>query len=553
MEGMAISVSVQDILSLNSFAEVYVKAGAEGLSNAVDNVFFMEVPDIYKYVDPYGLLLTTLYPIADDEEAIASFIPNLVEKKVSCVALKLGRYIHDVPPIMLEQADRYRMPLMILPNNANLSKLSNDILELFLGNKTSKLEYRDTIHSKLMGLLLEGADLHKLVATVSDLFGMPVLFVDRYFHIQSASFTEAGDSSLMKANPEQEWADALANRELTVQVGDKVYTGEQVLHRPIVAGSENLGYLIALLPEGSDSADRIIGLEQASMLCAFLFQRELALRQNERNYLDSFIRDLLNHKFPHEQEAVEKARFFDWDLSFPLILLSVEILEEPPVRGRNRYADMLFEGTAEQLLAQELGLPARSYKIVLHDEGLLCLISKPYEEGTPERLRGFCTSLATYYKRQFTLGFGISRPVYDLDKLSAAKEEAKFALEINRKLQGAVSFVAFYEQTGIYKMLHRLSEPEVLRQYAEEKLGRLLSAGNKEADMLNTLLALLQNGFNLQKTAKALYIHYNTLRYRLDKLREYGIDPSDGLALAELALAYQMHTYLLVTGQTDPL
>lgn len=318
MGGSVIAVTVADILSLSSFADVYVKAGEEGMSNVVDNVFFMEVPDIYKYVDPYGLLLTTLYPIADNEEAIRAFIPNLVEKQVSCVALKLGRYIHDVPPIMIEQADRYRVPLMILPNNANLSKLSNDILELFLGNKTSMLEYRDKIHGKLMGLLLEGADLHKLVATVSVLFDMPVLFVDRYFHIQSASFAGGEESVFVKRNPDKEWADSIADRELAVRTGGREYEGDQVLHQPILAGSESLGYLIALPEEYRDPTDLIIGLEQASMLCAFLFQRELAFRQNERNYLDSFIRDLLNQKFAQQQEAVEKAKFFDWDLASPI-------------------------------------------------------------------------------------------------------------------------------------------------------------------------------------------------------------------------------------------
>lgn len=136
-----------------------------------------------------------------------------------------------------------------------------------------------------------------------------------------------------------------------------------------------------------------------------------------------------------------------------------------------------------------------------------------------------------------------------MEQLNSAKDEAKFALDMTKKLQVPVPFIAFYDQTGIYKMLHRLSEPQVLRQYAQEKLGRLLNSGSKENDLLETLLCLLKNGFNLQKTAKELYIHYNTLRYRMDKLKEYGVDTSNGLELAELALAYQMHTYLLVADQ----
>lgn len=545
MEGMGITVTVQDILSLKSFSDVYVKAGKAGLSNIVDNVFFMEVPDIYKYVDPYGLLLTTLYPIADNEEAIHSFIPNLVEKKVSCVALKLGRYIDDVPPIMIEQADKYCIPLMILPNNANLSKLSNDILELFLGNKTSMLEYRDNIHSKLMGLLLEGADLHKLVFTVSTLFNKPVLFVDRYLHIQSISLEEAEENIRVIRHGEKDWDDTLTDLELIVQVNGQEFSANQVLYQRIVAGGECLGYLIALLEEKSDSADLIIGLEQASMLCAFLFQRELALRQNERNYLDAFIRDVLNQKFAHQLEAVEKAKFFDWDLSFPMLLLAIEVLDEHESFQRNLYSDMLSEGIVEQLIVQGLGLSTRSYKMVYHGEVLLCLISTSYDEGTQDRLEECCNNIMGYYKHKSHLGFGISNAVFHIEQLKSAKEEAKFALDITKKLKGLVPFIAFYDQTGIYKMLHHISDSAVLRQYVDEKLGRLLNNRSKETELLETLLCLLKNGFNLQKTAKELYIHYNTLRYRMDKLKEYGIDTTDGLEVAELALAYQMHTYLL--------
>ncbi|WP_150275452.1 PucR family transcriptional regulator [Paenibacillus tepidiphilus] len=549
---MDIAVTVNDILSLKSFADVYVKAGAEGMSNVVENVFFMEVPDIYKYVDPFGLLLTTLYPIANDKEAIGRFIPNLVEKQVSCVALKLGRYIHDVPPVMLEQADRFRMPLMILPNNANLSKLSNDILGLFLGSKTSMLEYRDNIHSKLMGLLLEGADLHKLVKTVSDLFSLPVLVVDRYFHLQSASFAAGTGYSLSKGDDSVTWDEALSGGRLTVHASGTSYSGLQVLYRPIADGSENLGYLIALLEEDADATNLTIGLEQASMLCAFLFQRELAMRQTERNYLDSFIRDMFSGKFPHQQEAEEKAKFFDWDLTFPMTVLAIEVLEAEQERQRSSYADLLAEGIVEQELTAGLGLGPRSCKIVHRDDALLCLISLPGGQNLRERLKERAEGILAYYKDKYKLGIGISNPAPYFERLKDAKDEAKFVLDMINKLRGPEPFVAFYAETGIYKLLHHISETDALSRYVEEKLGFLLNNGGKESELLETLLCLLKNGFNLQKTAKELFIHYNTLRYRLDKLKEYGIDTGDGLELAELALAYQMHTYLLAESGRKP-
>lgn len=545
-EGTIQLITVRTILSLKSFKDVYVKAGGAGLNNQVDNVFFMEVPDIFKYVDPGGMLLTTLYPIADDEEAIRSFIPNLVNQKVSCLAVKLGRYIHEVPPVMLEHADYYQIPLLILPNNANLSKLSNDILELFLGAKTSVLEYRDKIHNKLMGLLLEGADLQKLVDTVADLFGAPILLVDEYFHIQTTSLTEGESVKIIQKNDANELLIPAGKVEVGVRLNGVDYDHHRVVLQPILASSENLGYLIAVPDEKLDRSDLIIGLEQASMLCAFLFQRERAIRQNERNYLDSFIRDVLNNKFSRQQEAIEKAKVFDWDLEFPVVVFTIEVLDQSESRKREIYSELLYQGIIEQFIAQGLNRSTRSFKVVYYDEALLCLIGLITERDIQSKLHEVCSGIYQYYHKKYSLGFGISNPVMSLVKLHDAKEEAKLALNISKKLRVSQPFIVFYSQTGIYKLLHQINDPSVLHVYVEEKLGPLLKDNNKETELLETLLCMLKNNFNLQKTAKELYIHYNTLRYRLDKLKEYGINTSNGLELAELAVAFQIHQYLLI-------
>lgn len=521
-------------------------AGNAGLANRVDNVFFMEVPDIYKYVDPYGMLITTLYPIADNEPAIRAFIPQLVAQKASCVAIKLGRFIHEVPYYMLEQADEHGIPLIILPKHANLSKFSNAILELFLGKKTSVLEYRDRIHGELMALLLEGADLAKLVATVSDLFGVPILLMDHYLHIQTTSFGEAGQAYVIR-QPEAAGASPSPADEISVHWNGKDYGPAQVLWQPIVASSEYLGYLVALVEQPEARGNLTIGLEQASMLCAFLFQRERALQQNERNYLDSFIRDVLNGKFANEQEAIQKATVFDWDLSFPLVMVRIEVRGLSESGKREAYSAMLLHRMVEQYIGQHLGLPSRSYKVVYYDEALLCLISTPDNKGMRDKLRQACSGMIGYYKRNYPLGIGISNAVHHAGRLLEANEEAKLALNIAKKLHHGEAFIMFYSETGIYKLLHQIADPAVLHAYVEEKLGRLL----EEMDLLDTLICLQKNSFNLQKAAKELYIHYNTLRYRIDKLKEYGIDVANGLELAEIAFAYQIYRYIQLQERKD--
>lgn len=74
---------------------------------------------------------------------------------------------------------------------------------------------------------------------------------------------------------------------------------------------------------------------------------------------------------------------------------------------------------------------------------------------------------------------------------------------------------------GIYKFLFTNGDNEELRNYCDKRLQKLEeydSANNTE--LINTFLAYYMNGYNATKTADSLYIHRNTLQYRLSKINE---------------------------------
>ena len=48
----------------------------------------------------------------------------------------------------------------------------------------------------------------------------------------------------------------------------------------------------------------------------------------------------------------------------------------------------------------------------------------------------------------------------------------------------------------------------------------------------------------LKKSAESLFIHYNTLRYRIDRIKELGIKIDNGFEVGELVLAYNIYLWL---------
>jgi purine catabolism regulator len=89
------------------------------------------------------------------------------------------------------------------------------------------------------------------------------------------------------------------------------------------------------------------------------------------------------------------------------------------------------------------------------------------------------------------------------------------------------------------------TEPEKARYY-RELLGPLQRYDREHhGDLVKTLNAYLRHGGNATRTANALYLHRNSLRYRLARIQALtGLDPDD----PDMRLALQVALVLLAEG-----
>lgn len=538
-------ITVKDVLEMERFKQVELIAGSKGLERMVENVYFMEVPDIDAYIDANGLLLTTLYPIADDETQINSLIPRLAKQKLAGIAIKPGRYIEAIPESMIKQADEFSLPLMKLPDDANLSNLTNQILSELLGSRTSVLEFRDRLHQKLLNLLLEGADLSEFVYSIANIIEAPVIILDNSLTCIVTSIDQnennidfnyadhSTDSSLFKMN-------------FTVQVNDVTYEKGDLFIQPIFAGDNKFGYLLVLLNKGKGATENlIVAVEQASFLVAFLFQTEKALLQKERNYLYSFIRDIFNNHYTSQTEVIEKAKVFKWAFYFPTVILSIKSNITDSAKKLSIYYRMLDSGLIERILSEILDTPIDNCQVVYYNDSLVCFISIVFEQRLKQKLKRASDLIISNFKELCHIGISISETIYNMKQLKEAYENSLLVFDIYKRKLAGKSFVYFYEDMGLFRLFHYVQDKDVLEALVTEKLGKVITYDKqKNGNLLETLKYYIKNNYNLQKTADDMYIHYNTLRYRINKLKELGIEGEDGLEMTQVAVAFQLYLYL---------
>jgi len=112
--------------------------------------------------------------------------------------------------------------------------------------------------------------------------------------------------------------------------------------------------------------------------------------------------------------------------------------------------------------------------------------------------------------------------VGDLKDVSRSYKEAKMALEVGKIFDGE-RFVVNYEKLGIGRLIYQLPLP-LCRMFIKEVLHGL-TIDDFDDETLATVNKFFENNLNVSETSRQLYIHRNTLVYRLDKLQKMtGLD-----------------------------
>ena len=115
---------------------------------------------------------------------------------------------------------------------------------------------------------------------------------------------------------------------------------------------------------------------------------------------------------------------------------------------------------------------------------------------------------------------GISRAFYKNQELIEAIRDAKDAMEIGLSVDPEKNIFSF-EEYGMYVMIRNVSRNENVMRYCHPAFLTLMEYDDEhEGSLLDTLEEFLRSGQSIKDTAENLYMHRNTVIYRLKKIEE---------------------------------
>ncbi len=112
--------------------------------------------------------------------------------------------------------------------------------------------------------------------------------------------------------------------------------------------------------------------------------------------------------------------------------------------------------------------------------------------------------------------------INELKEVSRSYKEAKMALEVGKIFYVDKNIVS-YNTLGIGRLIYQLPIP-LCKMFIEEIFSDV-QPDSFDEETLSTINKFFENNLNVSETSRQLYIHRNTLVYRLDKLeRSTGLD-----------------------------
>lgn len=102
--------------------------------------------------------------------------------------------------------------------------------------------------------------------------------------------------------------------------------------------------------------------------------------------------------------------------------------------------------------------------------------------------------------------------------------------EVNKSIEEAIMTSSFinimnqnilqYKDLGIYRLLYLLKDNDGLWEFSSEIINKLTDYDSKNGtELLKTAEVYIENNGDLKKTAKSLFQHENTIRYRITKIK----------------------------------
>ncbi|MCH4887794.1 hypothetical protein EZV73_09425 [Acidaminobacter sp. JC074] len=531
----SVGIKLSEIMSMEYFNQLTILGGQRGLDNYISKVNVMEVPDIINWVRPGEFLLTTAYSIRDDIDKLNDLIPTMKEIGVSGLGIKTKRYVDSLPESVLQTANAYDFPLVSIPIDMSFGDIISNVLTSVVNKQMDLLVQIDEFNTRLKEIMLRGGELEDIGKMIQSIVHAPVAIVEEIFKdyvILTDQYEDQFTSIVEKLIKRQTFKMKYLKGDSGIEADQDIIRNQTVKRMmiPIYSDGVSYGYVIIWDIDENIPERALMIIEAATSLIALYSSKKLSIYENENKHKVDFIEELLSSDESQQARAAEKAAYFNFNLSdsYGVLMVSLDKAYTDLVRTPNN-TEMLKQLNSKLISVVERVHRFYKGKMIYANKSdrvvFLIGFDKENDEITMKKAMSSLGSELLDFARLENLNkkisLGLGRVYRDYRYLHKSYREAQRAIH-QLSLKGNKHMMHF-DDLGIYRILSNAEVLPDIKQFFIEVLGPIvLYDREKDAELLATLKMYYACGQNLKKVSEELFTHYNTIIYRMQRIKEIG-------------------------------
>ena len=544
--------TVRKLLESEQFPKMKLLCGEKGLDLEVKGIRIIEIEDMERYLTGGEILITSfqVYLSCSDREVEQHF-EDLVKSDISGFIVKKRKEYDPTGrrlSLLEKHCKKYEIPLVEISEDSYYWGIIRYVIMQVFDKDTARLKYFKITHDNFNTFILNN---NGSCNTASDIIKFLSVMIENpvvlyYGNLNCMVSTNSDNSKLILSDEIQPYKPNIITKFQYM----KQMKGSCVQYVVKFAILNEMEIYITITEENRELTELdYMAIENAIINLQYGFLSEFAQDEEKKTYQRDIIHNILNGLLS-SKEMTEAAAQLGMKESDTYRVVDFHTITKNVQRKYTKeqlHEVGVIEGELMHLLPDAL-IYRNMDQIVMIQQVDSNQTELEYQKEM-EEIEEVIQRSILYRKKDTDFQIGIGKSVEGYQRLKESYHEASRAIkyiDIIRLVTGDKNkSVVHYSNLGFFQIFGKVDDMTELERCIPETLKKLyLYDDEHKGELITTLQMYLRNKQSIRKTADAMFVHYRTISYRLEKIKQIsGINfdnANEVLAVSNGLIIYKM-------------
>lgn len=536
-------MTLRELLACESLNYLRVINGNAELDRYVSSIESTETPDVVEYVAKDSFIITTAMIYKNNQQELCELILKLSKLPCAGLGIKIGRFLDRLDDKVIETADSVGFPLISIPMNQTLGNVYHSFLSEIWNTKNKMLTEVLNIQRKYNDLIIHGTTLRRLLSIISTTIRKGLLIIDRLGMVTAYCNTSLVEKHMARALV------AEIDKDFCFCESKYLYNEErqenaEVMIYPIKSITQNMRYLVTFdYKKEANNSNHLT--EEIVLILGMFFYKEMFVHYNEIHLRNEYLKMIINNDRESNEKLLKMLHSSQMSTLNQNVVYRVLVFRLWNFRGE-KFQPTQMSSCEEQYIMIYEYLIKKVRKLTDHmvmvfpdvESWQYVLITQDDDAVLEKTIRDFKGIIEKELNTKLVLAFG--NRVFDLSMLGSSYWDAVENLDktVNPPEDGMI----YYQPKQVIDLLNEISDKHINIVCRNVMKSLAFPENETEAELRKTLKTYLDCRCSIIDAASRLYVHRNTVRYRIAKCEEIM-----NLDLTDANVCYQLTTCILLS------